>query len=55
MERHRVALALFAAAAVCFALVLASVIGSDFAVNEPAWLAAGFLASALGLVVERIR
>lgn len=54
MSRHNIALALFAAAAVCFALVLASVIGSDFQVNEPAWLAGGFLASALGFVTERL-
>ena len=54
MTRHRAALACFAASAACFAVVLASVLGDDFAVREPAWLAGGFLALALGLVIERI-
>lgn len=55
MSRHAIALALFIAAAVCFAVALASIVGTDVDVYESAWLSAGFLFTAVAFVVERLR
>lgn len=54
MSRARLALLLFAAAAVTFGVALASILASDFHVHESAWFAGGFFLTAVALVVERL-
>ena len=53
--RRHLALAFLILAAVCFGLVLASIIGSDFVVNEPAFATAGFLSTVAAMIVERLQ
>lgn len=49
----RLALALFVAAAVCFAIALVSNVSDDVQVLEYRWVLAAFTLTALALVAER--
>jgi len=54
VTRRNAALGLLVAALICFGVALASLVASDVAVNEAAWVTGGFLLVTSSQIVERL-